>query len=413
MNKTGKSSNNSQTTRLLAELQQLRKGRGLTAWKLRDTFELKRIIAKRVGLSPGDLSTHQIYSYLLYEINQLGREDVAVALRSAYAIGQENNPRTLTDRRLDLAVQLGRHSDTIKAYENEALQSLQHRLVSPLDYAALAPKLSSVVKVPTFTRGMRATEESLQNIAVESLAGLYDLGSHRSEILRGFGRNAQPYMNVDFECSFRPSERGADWYSYKFSYRFQSAKDVFRIGIAFSNKETSLLMASGLVDEVVQLNTIPDYDREIPEILKRWRFAVQKASADPVKMLSFSEISEGERSALLDSIWRLKAENCRIIEVRVPDEYQVPSAIYELRASIDLPVAEHYAYWEAPGLMYLNTIKIDLSQFPNRKKWRFFIKPFLGTVFPPSVEADGDKFLLPASSWVMFGHGIAVIWQEA
>ena len=410
MNKTGKSSDHVLSVRLLTELQQLRKGRGLTAWKLRDTTELKRIIAKHVGLNVTDVSTYQIYSYLLYEINQLGQENVALALRSAYAIGQENNPRTLTDRRLDLAMQLDRHADTIKAYENEALRTLTHRLVSPSHHAPL-PKLPVAATKP-ISAPVTRDNEPLRTIAVESLAGLYDLGAHRSEILRGFGRSPQPYMDVDFECAFMPSERGADWYTYKFLYRFQSAKDVFRIGIAFSTKETGLLMASGLVDDVVQLNTVPDYDREIPKILKRWRFAVRKTSTDPVKMLSFSEISEGERYALLDPIWQLKAENCRIIEVRVPDEYQLPSAVYELRAKIDLPVTEHYAYWEAPGLMYLNTIKIDVSQFPNRKKWHFYIKPFLGTAFPPMMEADGDVFLLPASSWVMVGHGIAVIWQE-
>ena len=393
-------------TQLVRELQLLRKGSGLLPWKLPHMTTIRHCIAQQLGVDADTLSMNQMNIHLLYEIDRLGEGEIVRALRNAYAIGQEALPRSLTKRRYDLALQTKHHPDTIKAYENRAITRLAHRLLSRYSTKPLyqAAKDGRGI-IPDY----ETMQKALQHSATESLGGLYALGTHSSEILRAFGRNPHPYLDANIECHLLSSERGSEWYTYEFRYQFHCAKEVFRIGVVSSFQDSGVLMASGLFDEVTQLNEDADLEHEMENIVKNWRFFIYDSKTGNKQSFAFTELSVYSRLELLESVWQVDANNCRVLEVQIPKN---DTSYFELHIRTDLRISEHYAYWEAPGLMYLNTITVDVSHFPDRKKWKFFLKPFLGTAFTGPLESDEDRLSFPAHSWIMNGHGIAIVWQE-
>lgn len=406
MNKLVEKNESYLQSKLIGELQLLRKGSGLLPWKLPHMDTIRQCVAKQVGIDADALSMNQMNIHLLYEIDQLGEGEIVQALRNAYALGQETTPQSLTKRRYDLALQTKRHPDTIKAYENRAITRLAHRLLAryttkPIHQAA------------TSGRGVvpdhEIMQKALQHTVTEGLGGLYALGSHGSDLLRAFGRNRHPYLDANIECLLLPSERGSEWYTYEFRYQFHCAKEVFRIGVVSSFQDSGVLMASGLFDEVTQLNEGADLEHEMENIIKNWRFFIYDSQTGTKESFAFTELSRYTRLELLEPVWQVDANNCRVLEVQIP---KAKTSYFELHIRTDLRINEHYAYWEAPGLMYLNTITVDVSHFPDRKKWKFFLKPFLGTAFTGPIESDEDRLILPAHSWIMNGHGIAIVWQE-
>lgn len=410
MNKTRTNNEPPHYALLIVELQSLRKGSGLVVWKLQHLAVLRGIIARQLGVDADTLAVSQMHAYLLYELSELGEGDVAKAVRNAYAIGQEHDPHSLTHRRADLSLRLNRHPDTIKAYENEGISQLAHRLTT---YAALPT--SAKGHIPSTVKekhvGLDSMEKALKKTVVEGLAGLYTLGGRGVEALRPFGRSKHPYLDTNIELVLSPSSRGDDWFLYKLRYMFRSTKSIFRIGIVTNAQDCGMLMSSGLFDEVTQLNQDADFDREIADIISSWRFIVHDKETGIQHPFWFTELDATIRRDLLTPVWQVDADVCRVIEVHIPEDLQGESISYELRCIYNLRVGERYAYWEAPGLMYLNTITIDVSQFPHREQRQFFIKPFLGTAFPGLLEPGGSKFTLPASSWLMLGHGIVIIWS--
>jgi len=274
------------------------------------------------------------------------------------------------------------------------------------------PQVVSSARNDIVDRGDRAIK-ALQRSVSEGLAGLYELGTHGSELLKVLGRHKKPYLDANIICSLVPSSRGDDWYTYDYRYTFYSPKTTFRVGIVTSSQDSGILMKSGLVDEVTELCADADFDQEMPAILSSWRFIMHNTEEGTQSHLWFAELDVTARRELLSSVWQIEADDCRIIEVTLPIEAANPGTMYEVHALTTLRVNERYAYWEAPGLMYVNTITVDVSRFPNREKWQFFIKPFLGTAFQGKLEATGDRYTLPASNWLMLGHGISISWQEA
>lgn len=408
MNKVG-IKNEQRAKQLQKELQMLRKGSGLQPWKLQHATCLRECTAKQLGEDPMALSMDRIYTHLLHELSELGDGEVASALRNAYATSQGTNARGLTARRYDFALQVKRHPDTIKAYENRAIGQLVHRLLGEqVRPAPVMAKYKGGV-VPDYDTMSKA----LQRTVTEGLSGLYALGMHGSEVLRVLGRSRYPYLDASIECTFSPSSRGADWYAYEFQYRFHCPKDVFRIGIVTSVQDSGILMASGLFDEVAQLNAGIDFDSEMKEALRSWQFTAHDSSTGEKQPFEFVELDMYDRHQLLEPVWQIDADSCRVIEVHIPPAFVRETVYYELRTTIDLTVSEHYAYWEAPGLMYVRTITIDVSQFPRYDQWKFFLKPFLGTAFAGAVELSEGKVSFPVNGWITHGHGVAIIWQEA
>lgn len=400
MNKTGS------TIELFDELQKelrlLRKGSGLALWKLDSASLLRQMIARRLDIPQTELASTQLYGYLLHEINELTGSELKRALKCAYAL-EESTASSLTRRRADLSLQMERHPDTLKAYENQAIDELAHRLMESPSLPPPAPIAISTDK---------PLEQALQRTVVEGLGGLYELGTHASEVLRVFGKSRQPYLDARVECSLLPSKRGSDWYVYRYRYTFRSLKTTFRIGVVTSTQDSSILMATGLFDEMIQLNEGADFERELPGIIGNCRFVVRDMETDSHQSLWFAEVDAPRRRELLGSVWQIDADTCRVIELQIPVAEQTVSTLYELRVDYDLRVDEHYAYWGTPGLMYLTTLTIDISQFPRRDTWQFFLKPFLGTTFTGSFDPGGNRFSLPANNWITAGQGVVLIWQE-
>ncbi len=361
-------------------------------------------IARQLGVAQEALSTEQLYAYLLRELHSLDDTIAAEALRNAYAVGQEGNPRSLTYRRTDFAAQHSRHADTVKAYENQAIREL----ALCLEKHGGARLTHGVVPTAADTSQLAG---ALQRTAAESLAGLYPLGSHASEIVRCLGRPGTAYLNVNLECTMTASSRGEGWYSFKYRYTFQSSKQTFRVGITAALQDTRLLMDTGIVDEVIQVSSEPDFNKEVAHVINHWRFIVHNSVTNTRQHLWFSEIDTDARRELLHLTWQVSPDECRIVEVYLPQETE--SCLYELQTVTDLEVDDCYAYWEAPCLMYVNSVTVDVSQFPHRDRWQFFFIPFLGTTFPAAVDASGSRFTLPAGSWIVPGQGMAIIWKKA
>ncbi len=391
-------------TLLKKELQLLRKGAGLVVWKLEQAPELRVAVAKQLEIQPHQLTAVQTYAYLLHQIGELGNKDGMNALKNAYRL-EPSLPSALTRRRVEFALQIERHPDTIKAYEDQAIDELAHRLLAPTHQADKQKVLPPVRKTDN-------QERALQRSAIESLGGLFEFGPHAHEIIRILGKSPAPYLDANVECILLPSKRGRGWYAYRYRYTFRSLKTTFRIGVTTSAHDTSVLIASGLFDEMIQLNESANFDEELPGIIGNCRFIVHDPETNIQQSLWFTEMDAPKRRELLGHVWQVDADACRVIELQVGPKAVDGLASYELRIDYDLRVNEHYAYWETPGLMYLNTLTIDISQFPEREKWQFFLKPFLGTTFTGSFDPNGNRFTLPASSWITAGQGIVVIWQE-
>ncbi len=406
MKKTGRNKEQPQAELLFRELLQFRKGRGLTHWKLNEAVQLKRVVARHIGLPEKELSAGQLHAYLLYEVGRLEIGPVTEALRHAFAINWKGNHRTLTERREDLALQLGRHPDTVKAYENQAIKELAHRL-GRTDEKDVSPGrlATTTVEQPTPSH-----LKALRNAATESLTGLYSLGKNGSKILQTLGRST-PFLDVDYVCWLSPSERGPEWYKFIINYKFRTTRTTFRLGTCASPLDTGTLMATGVVDDIIQFDDGTDLSKELQSVLvENWRLVAYDSQRDISKVLPFSELSKHETKKLLDGIWQLDPANCRILEVTVPEAFRNGNVTYEIRATMELG-ADGYAFWEAPSLMFLNTITIDLSGFSGQDTPRFSVKPFLGNLFPAVVESERRVFHLSVNSWITSGHGVAIIWR--
>jgi hypothetical protein len=405
MKKTGKNKEHLQSELLFKELLQFRKGQGLTHWKLKEAIQLRRVVAKHIGLPEKELSAGQLHSYLVYEVEKLGSGPKTEALKHALALTGKGTQQTLTERRQDFAFQVGRHPDTVKAYETHALKELAFRL------SRADEKIAPVVTTPVVSVEHPTPDhlKALKNAATESLTGLYSLGANGSKILQTLGRSSHPFLDVNYSCVLTPSDKGSKWYTFDIKYQFKTARTTFRLGTCASPLDTGTLMATGLVDDIIQFDDSADLSSE--RSMEAWRLVVHDTQKGVSKTLTFSELSKSDTKQLLEGVWQLDANNCRILEATVPETFRGSDIVYEIRATLDLDFDGHYAFWEAPSLMYLNTITIDLSSFGDQHKWRFSVKPFLGNLFPAVVESEQLIFHLSVNSWITSGHGVAIIWR--
>jgi hypothetical protein len=155
-----------------------------------------------------------------------------------------------------------------------------------------------------------------------------------------------------------------------------------------------------------------DYDSEIAEIQRACRFVVRDQSSGTQRALPFLEVDEDAKNALLESVWPIDAGACRVLQVQLPEDSVYDHVVCDYLMSLELRVDEHYCFWWAPRLMRISSIVVDVSRFPNRQRWKFYIQPFLGTLLPGGMEPTGDRYTLPVGEWIVPGHGIAIVWQE-
>lgn len=408
MNKTGTKNESAEWHQLANELRVLRKGSGLTAWKLQDASNLRDAVARHLDEESQALSIEQLYVYLLHEIKELGNNDSAKMLRNAYAIGQEEHPGSLTRRRADMSLDANVHPDTVKAHENRAITTLVSRLMTDESTKQVPTSTQEeAVRTPGISRGVMI--EALERTSEEALAGLYEFGQHRAEVGKIFGHNRMPYLDATVECALSASKRGEKWFTYTYRCVFSSIKGTFRVGIVATAHDSSVLAASGAVDEVIVLDKKADFEREITGIIASWRLTVRDIERGTQVALHFKEASSRRRQEIIANVWQINPDECRIIELEVPHALQETAHVYELKGSMELRMDEPYTFWETPGLMYANTISVDVAKFPHRDKWEFSVKQFLGTSFSVTTERDGDRFVIPTNSWLLPGHGVVIM----
>ena len=390
---------------LQKEFHTLRKGPGLTTWKLERLSILPEIVASRIGLTADTISTEQVQAYLVHEIDHLTAND-ASALRNALAIGQTAGG-SLSKRRDALAHKLGRHPDTIEAYENRAIKTIVRRLTTSPIKVNPEPKKAS----PEPELAPAHLEKSFNNLISQGLGALLGIEAHASDLLRCFSPQQPPYLDTTVEVLLLPSSRGNDWYEQRLRYSFRRNKDCFRVAITHSANDSNVLLLSGAVDEALQLDNTPDFPYEMAELLQGMRFAVKEKNGRQ-QLYTFSELSPQDTASILEGFWQIDSLSCRIVEVKIPPEKVQPDTVYEFWLTFQLRSNGFYAYWYSPALMFLNTIVVDISRFPNRNDLNMDFLPFFGHVFPSTVEAGGNRFTMPANSWIMQGHGLAISWQK-
>lgn len=408
-----KNSEKNQTLMLINEMRTLRKGRGLTLWKLNAASQLRAVIAEHTGIDEEYLTADQIHTFVRNELEQLGDSLEARATRNAFGLDQTHTHLNLMQRRTTFAQQLNRHTDTIEIYENHGIEAVVNRLLN----FNLSQDPKSHLSVISHDTGGDATEKmskAARNMVVQGLSDIYSLGAHAPEILRSFGKGESPYLDATVKLALLPSNRGDKWYNYSLRYTFRTYKKHFRIGVVSTAHDCEILMASGLTDDVIKLNNQQDARSEIETILNNCRLSIHDTEKGTQESFRFLERDETLKRELLSSVWQIDPNKCFILEAELTEVANKPSIFYEYSWSFDMPISdEQYAYWYAPGLMYLNSITVDISHFPNRDKWNMYIQPFLGPIFPGALEPTKDRYTLAASGWIMQCHGVAIIWHKA
>lgn len=121
---------------LTAELRGLRKGRGVSAARVAACRTLCSILG----------TTKHADTLLQEHVMRLGDSIQARALRNAYAFDWDD-PKNLTFRRGDFAVQHAKSPDTIEAYENEMIAELAHNLLNTGAEPVQQPEPSAAVQL--------------------------------------------------------------------------------------------------------------------------------------------------------------------------------------------------------------------------------------------------------------------------
>lgn len=393
-----------QLAKLIKELTGLRKGEGLVPSKLQSVATIRAVVAQLTRNQPDSLTNHRIYNFLLEELAQFPHTDVTKALRSAF--GLVNPAPRLSIRRKQLSRMMQKHTDTIERYENQAIANFAAHLLEKE-----ADAMKGAQDQPSYVGVVEKQNEALKQLASISLSTHLSLDSHASNLLQYLESSRKPYLNATVALAFLPSSRGSEWYRFKLTYGFQGVRETYRIAVVLDNKDGERLMEAGLIDDFHKLNDPSRLSREISSIIANSKFILKNSSAGMQKLLRLNKIDVKTSHKILRSVSATLHEPCWLLEVAIPFEWQSPEVSYEYQSIVNLSAKEHYAYWYSPGLMYLKKLTFDFSHFPGADSWHFFLQPFLGHASGVFAE-EARQFTFQADSWIMPGHGIALIWQE-
>ncbi len=98
-------------TKLIEELQLLRKGGGLTLEKNRQGTPSSEVTARSLGVDVNGITNCQVYNLLLTEISKLPHTSSVKALRFAFSLAEDaKTVETLVKRRQLVARSLGKMS---------------------------------------------------------------------------------------------------------------------------------------------------------------------------------------------------------------------------------------------------------------------------------------------------------------
>lgn len=391
-----------QHAKLRKELAMLRKGEGLFPAGLQNKPTLRAVVARFMDVQPDGITNNQIYNFLLTELARLPKNTTYTALKNAFGVTDASG--SLLERRAHLAAQIQKHPDTIERYENRALSNFATFLleVEPVVTADIAPA--------PYIQKLEKHAATVRKMAAISLGDHLSLGERAEDLVKYLELSHKPYLDTVIAIALLPSSRGPEWYRFKLTYTFKGARDTFRIAVVLAGKDGERLMKTGLIDDFHQLNNAANAAREIKTIIANSKFILRNPTHNTQKLLRLQELEPDVAVQLLQSADATSLD-CWLLEVAIPGEWQAHDITYEYQSVINLRVNEHYAYWYSPGLLYLKKLTFDFSAFPNADSWRFFLRPFLGHNSGMLHEKE-RLFTLAANSWIMPGHGIALVWQE-
>lgn len=372
--------------------------------KLQSVSTIRAVVAQLTRHQPDSLTNHRIYNFLLEELALFPDSDTMKALRNA--LGVVNPAPRLSMRRKRLSEIMQKHTDTIERYENQGMTVFAAHLLEKE-----ADAMTHVRDQPSYVGVVEKQNEALKQLAVISLSTHLSLDSHADNLLQYLESSRKPYLNSTVTLAFQPSSRGSQWYRFKLTYNFQGVREAYRVAVVLNNKDGERLMEAGLIDDFHKLNDPSRISREISSIIANSKFILKNSSVGMQKLLRLNEIDPKTSHKILRSVSATLRESCWLLEVAIPFEWQTPEVTYEYQSIVNLNANEHYAYWYSPGLMYLKKLTFDFSHFPDVDSWHFFLQPFLGHASGVFREEE-RRFMFQADSWIMPGHGIALIWQE-
>ena len=393
--------------KLIRELALLRKGPGLAPAKISKMPALETIASHIANTPASSLTNHQIYNILITEIAHSPQDIYLDAITNA--LGIKSSVPSLLRRRRELAEQLNKHPDTIERYENQGLANLASRLIerghanNNSEFSSPQIRTYHLQKLENYTETTRA-------IATLSLGSHLSVGEHAPSLLAYLQQTQRPYLDALVSINLSSSYRGHDWYKFRLKHTFRGIRETFRIAVVLDNEDGEHLMASGLIDDFHKLIHPDDLRQDIKTIIANSKFLLRNPENNTQKLLRFEELDASAAQRVFQSAATHFARPCRLLEVTIPLEWQTPEIIYEHQSTLHIKSDVQYAYWYSPGMMQLRKLTFDFSEFPDADKRHFFVQTFLGQV-SGTFHQDKNLFTLDRTTWVMPGHGLALIWQ--
>lgn len=392
--------------KLLRELSSLRKGRGLTPSKLQGKTTLRSLAAHATATSIDSLTDSQVYNFLLLELSKVPHSNAVAAFKNALGVG--SSEKRLLLRRTHLARRLAKHPDTIERYENEGMGAVAGHLAER--NLLLQVKDTESISSPLHMQELEAQAKAARAMTVVGLSSHLSLAGHSDDLLKYLESPRKPYINANIHIGLLPSSRGPEWYCFRLAYTFQGGRESFRVAVVLDPADGEQLMASGLVDDFHRLDNPHAPGRDIKTIIASSKFTIRNQQANTQRLLRLHELQAEEAQRILESVSRPLLDQCWLLEVTIPPQWQTEDCSYEYLSTLHLQIAS-VAYWYSPALMYLKKLTLDFSQFPEADNREFFILPFFGHA-PGTVQNEKHLYVLDLDGWIMPGHGIVLGWQD-
>ncbi len=391
---------------LVKELSGLRKGSGLHPSKLRDKMVLKTLASRYLGSPITSLTGSQIYTFLLGEVAKIKDTPHGKALYVALGV-EPSSAVSLLHRRAQLGQLLGKHPDTVERYENKGLAELAARLIENAPAEA-----SGLTEPTTYLRQLEEQVAMARAATTFNLSGLLSLNHRAEEFVKYLEVFRRPYLDATITITLKPSRRGKGWYRIDARYIFQGRYGAFRVAAVTNNEDGQRLMKLGLIDEFHKINDMTNPTREMKALVDASTLTLHNPTTRQQKLLRFKAMTAVAAQQILQSVEEPLEGTCHLLEITVPPEWETPETVFEYRNSLNLREDLRYAYWYAPGIMYVKKLTFDYSEFPGASERHFKVLPFLGHISGDDVfNPEGCSFTFHLNSWLMPGNGVGLAWE--
>jgi hypothetical protein len=219
-----------------------------------------------------------------------------------------------------------------------------------------------------------------------------------------------PFSNVSVDIHLTASTSEPDRNCvFNLTYAFDATIATFRVAFTSSTNLTETLISTGIVDDVVTLDR--EADLEALEGNKEASIELFHIKGDQAERLTFKKMSDRKVRGLTRALLGEVGEGSVFFEAKVQEPRDGRSR-FRFTNRCELAVSEGYCYWTTPRTLFLSTLTIDTSRFPNRGRWSFIFQPFLGNARLATFALLGpDRYVLDLQEWIVRGQGIAVIWS--